>query len=143
MEQMVFNGFLFPILPGLKYFFDGSNSHPDQMFIEDADEMFTVSFENGMKCREIIEEKKADRQYEITDFRNGSKYICLCYPKYESSSLGTVGYFNIELTDDCGSIHNLPGQLYISQPKKFPDGIREYTILHQFLGDIQLSEKEV
>ena len=54
-EWITFNGFCFPMLPGVRYFMDGNPGNGRTLFIEDDAETFEISFgDRKIFCCEYI-----------------------------------------------------------------------------------------
>lgn len=123
----VFNGFQFPLLPGMFYMMDG-NPGLRNLFIADEDEKIIVCFEQGMKCLDISFQREA-RTPIYSEYRMDNKYL------HQRKLLSTdekvlkdwVG-FRMEITDDDGTVHTCPGQLSLSPEYRKMDGVEPILI---------------
>lgn len=138
-EQLVFNGFAFPILSTVDYVLDGKDKKkPSQMFIADKEKRFLFSFDVEMKNLELMVSGKNDYE-KLEILYEGCRY-CICYPRQEEKENLYMGYFSIEMKDEKERVHNCLGQLSISPPVKYIEGMKKYEDLKKIIYGIKLCE---
>ena len=126
-ELCIFNGFRFPLLPGMSYMMDGKPGRRT-LFITDEDENIIISFEQGMKCLDISFQREA-RTPIYSEYRMDNKYL------HQQKLLSTdekvlkdwIG-FRMEITDDDGTVYTCPGQLSLSSKHRQMDGVEPILI---------------
>ena len=138
-DEIVFNGFKFPKLSTLDYLLDGSDkNNPSQMFIEDKERRFLISFDVEMKDIKLLASGKDD--YDSIEFFHQNKRVSFCYPCQTTKKNLFMGYFSIDLKNRNGQIYTCNGQLSITPPQKYIEGIKEYKNLQEFFREISLCE---
>lgn len=142
-KDIFFEGFLLPVLPGLTYRTEYiCCKTPQEVFILDDKKRFHLSLAAGMKCIDLLPFEDSPTDFGETEQRQGDRYIHLRYPLQVRVPKASVGYFHVELTDGQGEIHTLPGQLSLRRPKKYINGLRDYTALHELFAGIRLATPE-
>ena len=138
-DGIVFNGFKFPKLSTLDYLLDGfEKNNPSQMFIEDKKKRFLISFDVEMKDIKLLASTKDD--YDNIEFFHQNKRFSFCYPCQNMKKNLFMGYFSIDLKDKNGKIYTCIGQLSITPPQKYIEGVKEYKNLQEFFQKISLYE---
>ena len=137
-SMISFGKYLFPLLPELIYCKDGDNED-ELLFIEDNEGIFTLSFEKGMKCIDLLVASEQEDCFGRLQYQQGNKKLHFCYPLRSDESRAGMGFFHIEICDDSGRVHILPGQLCISPPNKYIDTLKEYTAFKKLFCGFQLS----
>ena len=72
-ELCIFNGFSFPLMPGMGYFMDGPPGKR-VLFITDECKEILITFEQGMKHLDISFQREA-RTPIYSEYRMGNKYL--------------------------------------------------------------------
>ena len=137
-SMISFGKYLFPLLPELIYCKDGDNED-ELLFIEDNEGIFTLSFEKGMKCIDLLVASEQEECFGRLQCQQGNKKLHFCYPLQSDESRPHMGFFHVEICDNSGQIHILPGQLCISPPNKYIDILKEYPAFKKLFCGFQLS----
>ena len=115
----LFDKYSLVIPKGLKWSADGP---PGQrvLFITDKKESFTVSFEEGMKPRDMTPD--TDKSVPTVSYQccKDGKYI---HQKRNTAGNMTYSYFHIELEDDDGKTLYLSGQIVVTDKYQWSDGV--------------------
>jgi len=89
------------------------------LFITDAEESFTVSFEEGLYLRDILSVgRESANEISYQSFADG-KYIC---QKRNVSGNTSYAFFQIELEDGTKKLY-LPGQIVVTDKYQWSDGV--------------------
>ena len=135
-KKMAFEEYLVPILPNLIYEKDGNEQHGEVLFIDDQFGCFTISFESGMQCFDLL--VKEQEGYHNMHLTKENKRLHLCYPVQRKNARIHMGYFHYELTDETGKVHILPGQIDIGLPQKYEHSLKAMTALQEILFGLRL-----
>jgi len=141
-SMISFDKYLFPLLPELIYCKDG-DIKDELLFIEDHGGTFTLSFEKGMKCIDLIVASEQKDCFGRLQYQQGNKKLHFCYPLQSDELRPHMGFFHIEIRDDFGRVHILPGQLRISPPNKYIDTLKEYPVFKKLFCGISISPAEL
>ena len=139
-QRMCFGSFSFPILPSLTYQADGPDKeNPDRLFIVDKEERFMLYSE----ARDDSTEDKlpSPPDCDTIEIVHHSKQLTLCYPLQQERPNISVGYFKIEFL----SRENIPscyGDLSITLPEPYFDGIRKFTDLYILFVGLAVCERK-
>ena len=135
-KKVPFEEYLVPVLPHLIYEKDGSEKHGEVLFIADRRGCFTISFESGMQCFDLL--VKEQEEYHNMHLAKENKRLHLCYPMQRKNGRMHMGYFHYELTDEKGELHILPGQIDIGLPQKYEHSLKAMTVLQDILFGLRL-----
>ena len=135
-KKVSFDEYLVPILPNLIYEKDGNEQHGEVLFIADQFGCFTISFESGMQCFDLL--VKGQEEYHDMHLSKENRRLYLCYPMQNKNQKGRMGYFHYELTDANGELHILPGQIDIGLPQKYEHSLKAMTVLQEILLGLRL-----
>jgi hypothetical protein len=120
-----FDSLRFAIVPRLNYWMDGKPGKRT-LFIENEEETMLISFEEGMRCLDLLDIDKCS----CMECRQGQRYLHL-----KRTPRGCV-YFHMELPDETGEIRNLPGQMIVREHHVRAEEIE--PILVELLNSITL-----
>ncbi len=135
-KKMSFEKYLVPILPDLIYEKDGDEHQGEVLFIVDQLGCFTISFESGMQCFDLL--VKGQEEYHNMDLSKENKRLHLCYPMQRNHGKTHMGYFHYELTDEKGKLHILPGQINISLPQEYEHSLKAMIVLQGIMFGLRL-----
>ena len=135
-KKMSFEEYLVPVLPNLIYEKDGSEQQGEVLFIAEQFGNFTISFESGMECFDLLVREQED--YHKMHLSRENKKLYLCYPMRRENAQLHMGYFHYELTDEKGELHVLPGQIDIGLPQEYEHSLKVMTVLQDILFGLQL-----
>ena len=111
-EPIIFDGFLFPRIPSLFCFADGLPGRRC-MFLSNENEKYTVSFEEGMKCMDVV----LPSETTIIKFISSECWVDDRYfhqfrtDPATRPGFGNYAFFHMKIPDENGEIHILPGQM--------------------------------
>ena len=113
MEKTIsFDKFEFPIVKGLDYLIDDKNSIIDYLFINERNDGFSMYFEKGFP-KFTVPKEKTDREYLLLEFSKPNRKITFFCPEKHKNLDTVVWYFYMELFEDNGEVHILPGQVRV------------------------------
>lgn len=111
-KPIVFEQFEFPRLSGLKYIINEDISDTDFLFVNDQGDNFSMYFEKGFPIFTVPE--KSERDYGLFELKRQGRIIKFFCPEKRDNLKSVVWYFYVEITDDGGEKHVLPGQVRVS-----------------------------
>lgn len=135
-KNMPFEEYLVPVLPHLIYEKDGNEQLGEVLFIADHGGIFTISFESGMQCFDLLVAEQGE--YHRMALKKENKSLHLCYPMQQNEQEGHMGYFHYELTDAAGGLHILPGQIDIGIPRSYEHSLKVMSALQEILFGLKL-----
>ena len=123
-------------LPQLRYWADGDVGHR-VLFITDAGETFTITFEEGMTC---LDQHRVPG-YIHAEHRSGDIYLHQCRG-VQTGNLNNVCFFRLEFTDRDGIIHIQPGQMVTGTDYIWAGGVEPVLLsliasLQESCGDLE------
>lgn len=132
MAVNLFDQYRLLIPPKLKSHQDGP---PGQrvLFITDKKESFTVSFEEGMQMRDMLDVSKDSANAVSHQCCKDGKYI---HQRRSNSATERCAFFHIELEDDDGKTLYLSGQIVVTEKYQWSDGVE--PVLMKLLEGINL-----
>lgn len=136
-EYINFCGFLIPVLPEFAYREDGLVKGPRILFVEDLKEILLITFEEGMRCIDDLVIAHEERGYEAKEYLNENKKLQIAYPCQSDMKTCRMGYFHVELIDEEGGTHILPGQMYVSHPDGYVTGIEAVPMLKELFYGVR------
>ena len=128
-QTVPFNSLRFSIVPRLNYWMDGRPGKRT-LFIGDEEETMLISFEEGMRCLDLLEID----QCSCAEYRQGQFYLHL-----KRTPRGCA-YFHMEIPDETGEIWYLPGQMIVKETYVWAKDVE--PILVEILNGITLVKKE-
>ena len=132
-----FCGFHIPVLPEFTYKEDGFVKGPRVLFLEDLKEILLITLEESMRCIDDLVIEQEDRGYEAKEYLHESKKLQLVYPYQPDMKSCRMGYFHVELTDEEGETHILPGQMCVSHPDGYVTGIKAVPMLKELFYGVR------
>jgi hypothetical protein len=111
-KPIVFEQFEFPRLSGLEYIVNEDISDTDFLFVNDQGDNFSMYFEKGFPIFTVPE--KSERDYGLFELKRQGRIIKFFCPEKRDNLKSVVWYFYVEITDDRGEKHVLPGQVRVS-----------------------------
>jgi len=138
-KSISFDGYVFPKLEGLIYEKDGDKEGGEVLFIDDTKGRFTITFEVGMQCLDLLLSASRRDDFQTMEYVHNNKRLHLCYPQQAKKTRPSMGYFHLEITDENGDVHILPGQMSIVPDVDYSAGLLEFVILHKLFYGIRLA----
>ena len=113
MEKTIFfDKFEFPVIKGLDYLKDENKPTTDYLFINERNDGFSMYFEKDFP-KFTVPKEKTDREYLLLEFTKPNRKITFFCPEKHKNLDTVVWYFYMELFDDNGGVHTLPGQVRV------------------------------
>ena len=110
-KPILFGDFEFPRTSGLEYLLNDEKLVPDYLFVNEPHEKFSMYFEDGFPIFKVPE--NSERPYVLFDINSPGRSIkFFCPEKYKHLDTA-VWYFYMEVFDDKGVAHGLPGQVRV------------------------------
>ena len=106
-----FGKFVFPIENGLEYLVNERAAETDFLFVNEPSESFSMYFEKGFPIFTVPE--GTDRDYCLFELKRPNRIIKFFCPEKRKNLDTAVWYFYVELWDEQGNTHALPGQVRV------------------------------
>lgn len=110
-KRIVFDEFEIPRVNGLEYLFNEELQSADYLFVNELGDRFSMYFEKGFPVFTIPQQ--SDRGYCLFELKRQDRVIKFFCPEKQKNFHCAVWYFYVELLDDEGKKHNLPGQVRV------------------------------
>lgn len=136
--KVLFDRFEIPILKGLDYLLDESKPMTDYLFINEVRDKFSMYFELGQKPFEISKQGADGREYCLFEIKRKNRKIYFYCPERVENRQTVMWYFYVELFDEMGKAHLLPGQIRLSITSGCLKTIGEKSLFIEVLERIKL-----
>ena len=110
-KRILFDRFEFPRISGLEYLFNEEKPITDYLFVNEPHDGFSMYFEKGFPIFEVPE--NSDRPYCLFEMKRQDRIIKFFCPEKHKNLNHVVWYFYVELFDEWGVMHRLPGQVRV------------------------------
>lgn len=127
-EPIIFDGFQFPRFPSLYYFADG---RPGKrvLFIGNENPEYQIGFEEGMKCMDATGSSESSIKYISSEHQSNGRYIHQLRTDSEARpGAGNYAFFHMEIPDENGTAHILPGQIVAPFGYQWSEGVEPILI---------------
>ena len=111
--KVLFDSFEFPVIRGLDYLMDEENPTTDYLFINEPHKKFSMYFERGQKPFEVTDKGATDKEYCLFQFKRPNRTIHFYCPERMPDRESVMWYFYVEIFDENGNPHILPGQMRV------------------------------
>ena len=111
-KRILFGDFEFPRIRGLDYLLDEKKPVTDYLFVNEPHDSFSMYFENGFPIFKVPE--NSERSYFLFEMNSPGKMIKFFCPEKHKNIDTVVWYFYVEVLDENGAAHGLPGQVRVS-----------------------------
>ena len=108
---ILFGDFEFPRTGGLDYLLNEEQQVTDYLFINDPHDGFSMYFENDFPVFSVPE--NSERPYCLFEIKRPERMIKFFCPEKYPNLNTVVWYFYVEVFDEQGKIHGLPGQVRV------------------------------
>lgn len=110
-KRILFGKFEFPRIQGLEYLIDEEKPVTDYLFVNEPGEKFSMYFEEGFP--KFTVPISAEREYCLFEIKRQGRRIHFFCPENRKNPDTAVWYFCVELSDEKGEVHELPGQVRV------------------------------
>ena len=110
-RRILFGDFEFPRIRGLDYLLDEKKPVTDYLFINEPRNYFSMYFENGFPIFTVPE--NSERPYCLFELKRPGRMIKFFCPEKHPNLDSVVWYFYVEVFDEQGVAHGLPGQIRV------------------------------
>ena len=110
-KRILFGKFEFPIEKGLEYLVNENVPETDFLLINEPDESFSMTFEKDFPIFTVPE--NSDRDYLLFELKRSGRVIKFFCPEKHKNLDAAVWYFYMQLYDERGEAHILPGQVRV------------------------------
>ena len=110
-KRILFEDFEFPIINGLEYLINENLPETDFLLINEPSSDFSLMFEKDFPIFRIPE--NSERDYCLFELKRSDRVIKFFCPEKHKNLDTAVWYFYMELYDECGEAHTLPGQVRV------------------------------
>ena len=110
-KRILFGKFEFPVEKGLEYLVNENLPETDFLLINEPSESFSLMFEKDFPIFTVP--KNSERDYFLFEQKRQDRVIRFFCPEKHENLDSAVWYFYIELYDENGEAHTLPGQVRV------------------------------
>ena len=110
-KRILFDRFEFPVEKGLEYLINENIPETDFLLINEQHDAFSLMFEKDFPIFTVPED--SDRPYCLFEMKRPGRVIKFFCPERHKNLDSVVWYFYVELFDEQGVAHGLPGQVRV------------------------------
>ena len=110
-KRILFDRFEFPVEKGLEYLINENVPETDFLLINEQHDAFLLMFEKDFPIFTVPE--NSDRPYCLFEMKRPGRVIKFFCPEKHEHLNTAVWYFYMELYDESGEAHTLPGQVRV------------------------------
>ena len=110
-KRILFGKFEFPVEKGLEYLVNENIPETDFLCINEPHDTFSMMFEKDFPIFTVP--KNSDRDYLLFELKRSGRLIKFFCPERHENLDTAVWYFCMELFDESGEAHTLPGQVRV------------------------------
>ena len=110
-KRILFGKFEFPVEKGLEYLVNENIPETDFLCINEPHDTFSMMFEKDFPIFTVPEHP--DRDYLLFELKRSGRVIKFFCPEKHEKLDSAVWYFCMELYDELGEAHTLPGQVRV------------------------------
>lgn len=110
-KRILFGKFEFPVEKGLEYLVNENLPETDFLLINEPSDSFSITFEKDFPIFSVPE--NSDRDYLLFELKRPNRLIKFFCPERRENLDTAVWYFYVELYDESGEVHTLPGQVRV------------------------------
>ena len=110
-KRILFGEFEFPVEKGLEYLINENVPETDFLLINEPHDAFSMTFEKDFPIFTVP--KNSDRDYFLFEQKRKDRVIKFFCPEKHENLDSAVWYFCMELYDERGEAHTLPGQVRV------------------------------
>ena len=110
-KRILFGEFEFPVEKGLEYLINENVPETDFLLVNEPHDTFSMTFEKDFPIFTVP--KNSDRDYFLFEQKRKDRVIKFFCPEKHENLDSAVWYFCMELYDERGEAHTLPGQVRV------------------------------
>lgn len=110
-KRILFDRFEFPRIKGLEYLLNEGSAVTDYLFVNEPHDEFSMYFEKDFPVFTVPE--NSEEPYCVFEMKRPGRKIKFFCPEKHAHLDTVVWYFHVELLDDLGMTHGLPGQVRV------------------------------
>jgi len=110
-KRILFGKFEFTVEKGLEYLINENVPETDFLLINEPGESFSMTFEKDFPIFTVPE--NSERGYCLFELKRQNRVIRFFCPEKHENLDSAVWYFYVELYDERGEAHTLPGQVRV------------------------------
>ena len=110
-KRILFDRFEFPVEKGFEYLINENVPETDFLLINEPHDTFSMMFEKDFPIFTVPEH--SDRDYCLFELKRSGRVIKFFCPERHKNLDSVVWYFYVELFDEQGVAHGLPGQVRV------------------------------
>ena len=110
-KRILFGKFEFPVEKGLEYLVNENLPETDFLLINEPHDVFSMIFEKDFPIFTVP--KNSERDYFLFEQKRQDRVIRFFCPEKHENLDSAVWYFYMELYDENGEAHILPGQVRV------------------------------
>ena len=110
-KRILFGKFEFPVEKGLEYLVNENLTETDFLLINEPHDVFSMIFEKDFPIFTVP--KNSERDYFLFEQKRQDRVIRFFCPEKHENLDSAVWYFYMELYDENGEAHTLPGQVRV------------------------------
>jgi hypothetical protein len=110
-KYILFGRFAFPVEKGLEYLVNENLSETDFLLINEPRDAFSITLEKDFPIFTVP--KNSERNYCLFELKREDRVIKFFCPEKHEHLDTAVWYFCMELYDERGEAHTLPGQVRV------------------------------
>ena len=110
-KRILFDRFEFPMEKGFEYLINENIPETDFLLINEQNDTFSMMFEKDFPIFTVPEH--SDRDYCLFELKRPGRMIKFFCPERHKNLDSVVWYFYVEIYDELGEAHTLPGQVRV------------------------------
>ena len=110
-KRILFGEFEFPVEKGLEYLINENVPETDFLLINEPHDTFSMTFEKDFPIFTVPQ--NSDQDYFLFEQKRKDRVIKFFCPEKHENLDSAVWYFFMELYDERGEAHTLPGQVRV------------------------------
>ena len=110
-KRILFGKFEFPVEKGFEYLVNENVPETDFLLINEPHDAFSLMFEKDFPIFKVPE--NSERDYCLFELKRSDRVIKFFCPEKHKNLDSAVWYFCMELFDESGESHTLPGQVRV------------------------------
>ena len=110
-KSITFGRFEFPMEKGLEYLVNENLPETDFVLINEPSDSFSMTFEKDFPIFSVPE--NIDKDYCLFELKRSNRTIRFFCPEKHKNLNSAVWYFYMDMLDENGETHTLPGQVRV------------------------------